>query len=110
MAIFRDLPAEIVHLIDKYLTPTCREEYKQNILNFCLVQNRTWIIANEYTFPYMTLYSSDPNHESRLGIFACSIAPDSDGLNVRDLVKEVRVVMPPEVSTVHVLDYPPSDT
>jgi len=102
MAVFDDLPAELVHRVTIYLTPTCCEDSKLNILAFRSVQRRTWRIANQYAFKYMTLYSHSPKDESRLGSLARLAQPDSNGSNIRDLVREVGVVMPLlELSLVH---------
>lgn len=99
MSTFNALPAELVHEIAKCLAPTCCEDSKCDILTFRSIERRTWLIGNQHAFKYMTLYSQNPINESRLGMFARLSEPASDGCNIQDLVREVRVIMGPEICT-----------
>jgi len=92
MAQFKDLPPELVHEVTKHLAPRRCEDLKHDILSFRAVERRTWLIANQHAFKYMTFYPSDPNDESSLGLFARLSKPDSGGCNIRDMVQEVYVV------------------
>lgn len=98
MATFNDLPAELIHLIAKRLAPTCCEDSKSDILNFRSIERRTWLISNQHAFHYMTLYFRNPLHESRLGKLGRLAQPDSNGCDIRRLVREVSVIAAVEVS------------
>lgn len=98
MAQFKDLPAEIMHEIAKCIAPTRCEDLKHDILSFRAVERRTWLIANQHAFKYMTLCVRNPKEESKLGLFARLSKPDSNGCNIIDMVREVGVVAPSKVA------------
>ncbi|KAH4977924.1 hypothetical protein HBI76_216540 [Parastagonospora nodorum] len=100
MAQFKDLPAEILHEIAKCIAPTCCEDLKHDILSFRAVERRTWLIANQHAFKYMTLCVRNPKEESKLGLFARLSKPDLNGCNIIDMVREVCVVAPSKLIPV----------